>query len=150
MRFVLIVILISVSAIVMNAQNSKTQIADGTKYTPDKYARQPTVEKLSAAEIADVKNEALRPEVEFEPNPQASLAEAKFEKDFELLDVAKGFFVSREIEYKAFLYKAWSDKSKLNYQGVMVISRFKNSFGKPQSRVLVHYVYRFQGDKFIR
>ena len=62
----MILILIFVCAIMINAQNSKTLIADGTKYTPDKYVLQPTVEKLSDAEIADVKKEALQKEVEFD------------------------------------------------------------------------------------
>lgn len=142
--------LISMVAMVINAQNSKMLIADGTKYTPDKYALQPIIEKLSAEEIAEVKKEALREEFEFEADPQASLEETQFERDFELLDVAKGFIISREIEYKAFLYTAWSLTSKRNYQGILVLSRFKNVLGKRQSRVLAHYAYRYQGDKFIR
>jgi hypothetical protein len=136
--------------IMVTAQDFKTLVADGTKYAPDQQVRQPAVEKVSAEEIADVKKEALRTQIEFDADPQASAEEMLYEQDFELLDAAKGFFISRKIEYKAFLYTAWSAKLARNYQGIMILVRFKNGFGKQSSKVLAHYVYRYQGDKFIR
>jgi len=125
MRVRLNLTFIPVFAVLINAQGSPRLIADGTKYTPDRLVRQPAVEKLSAGEIAYVKKEALRNAAEFGTDQQVTSAETRFEKDLELLDVAKGLFVSRGIESKAFLYTARSAKSKLNYQGIMVLAASK-------------------------
>jgi len=150
MRKLFVAGLVLVFMNVLYAQDFKTLIADGTKDAPEKTALQPAVEKLSAEEAEVVKQEALRTEVEFNVYPQMSSEESTYHKDFELLDVAEGFFISREIKYKAYLYTAWSKKLKRNYQGVMVLRRSKNSEGEKQSHVQAHYVYGYRGDKYIR
>jgi hypothetical protein len=128
-------------------QDLKTLIADGTVQIPKKYDLQPTIETLKKEEIEAVKKVALEKEVEFSALPQMSSEESLFKKDFELLDVAEGFFISREIEFRAYLYTAYSQKMKRNYQGILVLSA-SNSGTKFTPKA--HYVYEYRGDKFIR
>lgn len=133
----------------VNAQNSsKILIADGITFEPIKYALQPTVKKLTAKEIEAVKKAALEKEVEFEPEyKQMSSEESNFRKDFELLDVAEGFFIYREIEFRAYLYTAFSQKMKRSYQGIIVLRILEN---RTKFNVTAHYVYEYCGDKYLR
>lgn len=150
MKIIVLTIFVFGLMSVTMAQDLKNLVVDGTKDVPEKYALQPKIADLLPNEIEEVKKEALRTEVEFSVLPQASAEETLFLQDFELLDVAEGFFIYREIEFKAFLYTAWSNKLKRNYQGIMVISRSKKYSGETQSKVLAHYVYRYRGDKYLR
>lgn len=135
----------------INAQNTNTLIADGTADLPVKYALQPIVEELSNEEIEDVKKEAIGKNVSFNvTRKEMSSEESSFKKDFELLDVAEGFFISRETKYRAYLYTAWNEKLKCNYQGIIVLRRYTNYLGEKKAEVTAHYVYEFRGDKYIR
>lgn len=143
--------LIALLLTIMNinfGQDTKTLIADGTMIVPKKYDLQRTIEKLSAKEIEAVKKAALEKEVEFDEDyKQMSSEESNFKKDFELLDVAEGFFIYREIEFRAYLYTAYSQKMKRNYQGIIVLSITNNS---TKFMPKAHYVYEYRGDKYIR
>ncbi len=150
MQKLLIATLVLVFMNVIYAQDFKTLIADGTQNVPEKNALQPTIENLPPEEIESVKQEALKTEVEFKTYPQMSSEESNYRNGFELLDVAEGFFISREIKYRAYLYTAWSKKINRNYQGVMVVRHSKNSQGEKQFHVQAHYVYGYQGDRYIR
>lgn len=133
-----------------NAQNINTLIADGTADLPVKYALQPVVKDIPIEEIEAVKKEALGKDIDFNSERKAmSSVESDFKNDFELLDVAEGFFISREIKYRAYLYTVWSDKLKRNYQGIMVLRHYKNHLGEKKSDVAAHYVYEFRGDKYL-
>lgn len=144
-------LLIALLLTIMNinfGQDTKTLIANGTMIVPKKYDLQPTIEKLSAKEIEAVKKVALEKEVEFDAGyKQMSSEESNFKKDFQLLDVAEGFFIYREIEFRAYLYTAYSQKMKRNYQGIIVLSITNNgSKFTPKA----HYIYEYRGDKYIR
>ncbi len=147
MKGFFIIIFILLLGIMINAQNDKTLIADGTTQIPIKYSLAPTLELLSAIEIEAVKNEALRTEINFKVLPQMSAEESNHRKDFELLDVAEGWFISREMKYKAYLYTAWSEKINRNYQGIIVLKILNNGTKFVSA---AHYVYQYRGDKFIR
>lgn len=143
--------LIILVLIIMNinfGQDAKFLLADGTENIPKKYDLQPNIADLSNAEIEVVKKIALEREVMFENlNPQMSSEESNFRQDFELLDVAEGFFISREIESRAYLYTAYSQKMKRNYQGIIVLSISQNG---AKFTPKAHYAYQYRGDKFIR
>lgn len=128
-------------------QDLKTLIADGTAEIPPKYDLEPRVSELATAEIEAVKTEALRTEISFETLPQTSSEESNFRKDFELLDVAEGFFIYREIEFRAYLYTAYSQKMKRNYQGILVLDISNNG---TKFTPKAHYVYAYRGDKYLR
>jgi hypothetical protein len=147
MKFLILTIIILTFMNINFGQDLKTLIADGTVQIPKKYDLQPTIETLKKEEIEAVKKVALEKEVEFSALPQMSSEESLFKKDFELLDVAEGFFISREIEFRAYLYTAYSQKMKRNYQGILVLSA-SNSGTKFTPKA--HYVYEYRGDKFIR
>ncbi len=126
----------------------KTLLADGTLEPPVKNARQPMVEKLSAAETAAVKKEALATEIAFDSDRQAmSSEESNFKNDFELLDAADGFFIARRIRFRAYLYTAYSRKMRRHYQGIIVLKMFGK---RPEFEVAAHYVYEFRGDRHLR
>src|SRR5215213_11554153 len=126
----------------------KALIADGTFEMPVKYALQPTIEKLSARETEAIKKEALAKQVEFDSDRKAmSSEESVFRKDFELLDVAEGFFIYREIRFRAYLYTAYSQKMRRNYQGIIVLRALEN---RTRFETAAHYVYEFRGDKYLR
>jgi hypothetical protein len=129
-------------------QDLKILIADGTERFPKRYDLQPSVESLKKEEQESIKKAALEktPEISIE-NYQISSEESNFRGDFRLLDVAKGFFISREIEFRAYLYTAFSPKIKRNYQGIIVFSISENG---TKFKTTAHYVYKFRGDKFIR
>ena len=144
--FTLLILVLAVMHI--NFAREKTLIADGTADLPVKYALEPTVEKLSRVEIEAVKKAALEKDVSFETNYKAmSSAESNFKQDFELLDVAEGYFIYREIQFRAYLYTAYSPKISRNYQGVLVLRIFENG---AKFNVAAHYVYEYHGDKYIR
>jgi len=147
MKIVGLIGFILVFSTMICGQNSKKLIADGTIPVPLKYSLQPTVESLSVEEITAVKTEALQKEVSFEALPQMSSEESNFRKDFELLDVAEGFLIYREIEFRAYLYTAYSQKLKRNYQGIIVLSISDNG---TKFSAKAHYVYKYQGDRYIR
>lgn len=128
-------------------QNSKTLIADGTLDVPEKYSLQPKIEDLSKQEIEFVKTEVLKTQPVFDFTPQMVLDETEYRGKFNLIDVAEGFFVSREFKSKAFLYMAWNEKSQRNYNGVIVVKTFANG---TKFEVAAHYAYQFRNDKFIR
>jgi hypothetical protein len=129
------------------AQENKILIADGTREVPEKNAMQPAGYKLSAEEIEAVKDVAMEKEVEFKVSPQMSSEESLFKANFALLDVAEGFFISREIKSRVYLYSAYSEKMKRNYQGIIALRNTKNP---KKYTVLAHYVYGYRGDKNIR
>lgn len=135
--------------ITMNfAQNTKTLIADGKAEVPKKYGLQPTVGSLKREEIEAVKKASLEEDVEFEKTNKAmSLEESRFLKDFELLDVTEGFFIYREIEFRAYLYTAYSQKMKRNYQGIIVLGITNNG---TKFAPKAHYAYEYRGDKYLR
>jgi hypothetical protein len=129
-------------------QDDKALIADGTAEMPVKYALQPTVEKLSAREAEAVKNVALATQIAFDSDRKAmSSEETVFRKDFELLDAAEGFFIYREIRFRAYLYKAYSQKMRRNYQGIVVLRALEN---RTKFETAAHYVYEFRGDRYLR
>ncbi len=126
----------------------KTLIADGTADVPVKRDLQPAIEKLSEAEREAVKKEALAKEVELASERKAmSSEESLFKKDFELLDAAEGFFIYREIRFRAYLYTAYSQKMRRNYQGIIVLRALEN---RTRFETAAHYVYEFRGDKYLR
>jgi hypothetical protein len=130
------------------AQETKTLIADGTKDVPEKSVLQPAVYKLSADEIEAVKDAALEKEVEFNSDrKQMSSEESLFKANFALLDVAEGFFIYREIKNRVYLYSAYSEKMKRNYQGILVL---RHTLSPDKYDVLAHYAYEYRGDKYIR
>jgi hypothetical protein len=139
--------LILLFSMIICGQNSRRIVANGTDSEPLKHSFQPTVDSLSANEIAAVRREVLEKEISLDFLPQTSSEESEFKKDFELLDVAEGFFIYREIEFRAYLYKAYSLKIKQNYQGIIVFNITDNG-----SKFIpkAHYVYKYQGDKYIR
>jgi hypothetical protein len=148
MRNLLILGLILMCMNVNFGQDLKTLIADGMVEMPKKYDLQPTIETLKKEEIEAVKKAALEKEVEFNSDHQAmSSEESNSKQDFELLDVAEGFFIYREIEFRAYLYTAYSQKIKRNYQGILVL-RISNNHTK--FKVEAHYVYEYRGDKYLR
>lgn len=101
MQILTLLMSIWVFGIMINAQDLETLIVDGTTVVPKKYYLEPTVKKLAANEIEAVKKAVSEKEVEFETNYKAmSSEENNFQKDFELLDVAEGFFISREIRFR--------------------------------------------------
>lgn len=129
-------------------QELKILIADGTENVPKKYDLEPKISDLSKMEIDEVKRIALEKEVTFENlNYQMSSEESNFQVEFEILDVAEGFFIFREIEFRAYLYSAYSQKMKRNYQGILVLGISNNG---TKFTPKVHYVYKYRGDKFIR
>lgn len=129
-------------------QDLKTLIADGTAEIPKKYDLQPTVETLKKEEVEAVKKAALAKEIKFETDRKTMASvESNFRKDFELLDVAEGFFIYREIEFRAYLYTAYSQKMRLNYQGILVFSISNN---ETKFSPKAHYVYPYCGDKHLR
>ena len=129
------------------AQNNKILLADGTADEPKKYDLI-TVETLKQEEIEAVKKAALEKEVEFETNPKAmSSEESNFRQDFELLDVAEGYFIYREIQFRAYLYSAYSQKMKRNYQGILV---FRITNNNTKFTPTAHYIYEYQGDKYLQ
>lgn len=126
----------------------KTLIADGTIDVPVKHDLQPAVEKLSAAETEAVRRAALAAEVEFESDRKAmSSEESVFKKDFELMDAAEGFFIYREIRFRAYLYTAYSRKMRRNYQGILVLRALEN---RTRFETAAHYVYEYRGDRHLR
>ena len=134
--------------IATNFAQEKTLIADGTADLPIKYDLEPTVEKLSSVEIKAVKKAVLEKEVSFQPNYNAmSAEESNFKQDFELLDVAEGFFIYREIQFRAYLYTVYSQKMSRNYQGIIVLRILENG---AKFDVATHYVYEYHGDKYLR
>lgn len=148
MKYLQFMFLLMIFAMMINAQDLKNLIADGTAEIPKKDGLQPTVENLSANEIETVKKVVLEKEVEFKTEHiQMSSEEALFRTDFELLDVAEGFFIYREVEFRAYLYTAYSRKMKRNYQGILVCSLTDNGTKiTPKG----HYVYEYHGDKYLR
>ncbi|HQU82480.1 MAG TPA: hypothetical protein PKY59_05120, partial [Pyrinomonadaceae bacterium] len=122
-------------------------IADGTLLVPKKFQLQPTADKLPEKELNEIKKIALEKEVELKTNPQMSSEESNFKQDFELLDVAEGFFIYREIEFRAYLYTAYSQKMKRNYQGILVCGISNNG---TKFTPKAHYVYEYRGDKYLR
>lgn len=141
------ILLTTFLTVMINAQDSKILIADGMVEMPKKLALQPSLEDLSANELEAVKKTALEKEVEFATLPQMSSEESTFKKDFELLDIAEGFFIYREIEFRAYLYTAYSEKIKRNYQGLLVFNITNNG---TKFIPKAHYVYEYRGDKFLR
>lgn len=119
-------------------QNMNTLIADGTVEVPKKYDLQPTVEGLKKEEVEAVKKAALAMETEFP---------AEADQSFELLDVAEGFFISREIECRAYLYSAHNSKTKRRYQGILVLDISNNG---TKYTPKAHYAYDYRGDRYIR
>jgi len=129
------------------AQNNKILLADGTAEIPKKYDLI-TVETLKKEEVQAVKKAALEKEVEFQTDHKAmSSEESNFRGDFELLDVAEGFFIYREIQFRAYLYTAYSQKMKRNYQGILV---FRISNNGTNFTPTAHYAYEYQGDKYLQ
>lgn len=129
-------------------QDLKTLVADGTVDVPKKYDLEPVVEKLPAKEIVAVQKAALEKEVEFSVNYNAmSSEESSFKKDFELLDAADGFFIYREIRFRAYLYTAYSRKMRRNYQGIVVLRILEN---RTRFDTVAHYVYAYRGDRYLR
>jgi len=129
-------------------EEDKTLIADGTADAPVKRDLQPMVEKLSAAETQAVRAAALAAEVEFDSDRKAmSSEESVFVKDFELLDAAEGFFIYREIRFRAYLYTAYSRKMQRNYQGILVLRALEN---RTRFETAAHYVYEYRGDRYLR
>ncbi len=130
------------------AQDNKILLADGTADEPKKYDLQPKVSELSATELDTVKSVALEKEIEFQTDrKQMSAKESNFRKDFELLDVAEGYFIYREIQFRAYLYTAFSQKIKRNYQGILV---FRITDNHTKFTPTAHYVYEYRGDKYLR
>ncbi len=129
------------------AQNNKILLADGTADEPKRYDLI-TVETLKQEEVEAVKKAALEKEVEFVNTPKAmSDEESVFQTDFELLDVAEGYFIYREIQFRAYLYTAYSQKIKRNYQGILVLRITNNN---TKFTPTAHYVYEYRGDKYLR
>lgn len=130
------------------AQNNKILLADGTADEPKKYDLQPTVETLKQEEVKAVKKAALEKEIEI-PNDRQVMSEeeSNFRQDFELLDVAEGYFIYREIQFRAYLYTAYSQKMKRNYQGILV---FRITDNNKKFTPTAHYVYEYRGDKYLR
>jgi hypothetical protein len=147
MKVLTLTVIILTFMIINFGQDLKTLIADGTAQIPKKNDLEPTIETLKKEEIEAVKKAALEKEVEFSALPQMSSEESIFKKDFELLDVAEGYFIYREIQFRAYLYTAYSQKMKRNYQGILVLS-ISNNGAKFTPKA--HYVYEYRGDKFIR
>lgn len=129
------------------AQETKTLIADGILDKPAKADLQPGILDLTFNEIEFVGKTVLKNDVSFEVLPQMSAEESGLSKEFELLDAAEGFFISREIKSRAYLYVAYSKKMNRNYQGIMVVNSLSNS---TKFDLKAHFVYRHRGDKFIR
>jgi hypothetical protein len=128
------------------AQETKFLIIDGTKSSPEKSVTQPTVYKLSAEEIEAVKVAAMEKEVIF--NADKMTAEASFFKaNFAIQDVAEGYFIYREIQTRVYLYSAYSEKMKRNYQGIIVL---RHTLKPDKYDVLAHYAYEYRDDKYIR
>ncbi len=145
--FLMILLQILILTMITFAQDFKTLIADGITNVPKKYDLQPAVYNLSKAEFEAVKDAAMEKEVEFKTNPQMSAEESLFKANFALLDVAEGFFIYQEIEFRAYLYSAYSEKIKRNYQGILVLNISNNH---TKFKVAAHYVYEYRGDKYIR
>ncbi|MBS1794745.1 MAG: hypothetical protein JSS81_12875 [Acidobacteria bacterium] len=150
MRLLLSLMTILGFAMGVAAQAAGVLLADGTRFEPARAALQPTVGRLPADEAAAVEKQALAAAVEFAASPQEPADETQFVKNFELLDVAKGFFIARGRESEAFLYTAWSARMRRNYQGIIVFERAKNGAGGRLTKIAAHYAYRFRGDRFIR
>jgi len=130
------------------AQNNRILLADGTANEPKKYDLDLKISDLSTAEIEAVKKAVLEKEVEFKSDRiQMSSEESIFRTDFELLDVAEGFFIYREHKSRAYLYTAYSQKMKRNYQGILVLDISNNG---TKFTTQAYYAYQFRGDKFIR
>lgn len=148
MKHLLILGLVLICMDINFGQDLKTLIADGTVEVPKTYDLQPTVETLKREEIEAVKKAVSEKEIEFKTERKAmSSEESNFQTDFELLDVAEGFFIYREIEFRAYLYTAYSQKMKRNYQGILVFGISNNG---AKFTVKAHYVYEYRGDKYLR
>lgn len=129
-------------------QDFNALVADGTLSVPKKYDLEPAVEKLPANEIAAVKKAALEKAPEFPTDYKAmSSEESSFKKNFELLDAAEGFFIYREIRFRAYLYTAYSQKMRRNYQGIVVLRILEN---RTRFETAAHYVYAYRGDRYLR
>lgn len=126
-------------------QERKPLIADGTVAVPKKPDLQPTVEELRNIEVDAVRRAVFDNEVLFETGDTATVEDS--DKNFELLDVAEGFFISRETEFRAYLYTAYSIKMKQRYQGILVLSISDND---TKFTPKAHYVYPYRGDIYIR
>ncbi|MFT3980063.1 MAG: hypothetical protein QM687_06300 [Ferruginibacter sp.] len=122
-------------------------VIDGTLDSPVKYGIQPTVEQLLPVEIEAVKNAATSTVVDNRIAKQSFKKSSKADSNFEILDVADGYFVSRELQARAYLYQAYSKKARCNYQGVVVFSILNN--GKKMD-IKAHYVYSNSGDRYIQ
>jgi hypothetical protein len=148
MKILLVLALITAFMTTGFGQDDKILIADGTTEIPIKYALEPAVEKLSASELGAVRKAALSQEVIFDSDRKAmSSEETLFKKDFELLDAAEGFFIYREIRFRAYLYTAYSRKMRRNYHGIVVLRALEN---RTRFETAAHYVYEFRGDKYLR
>ena len=148
MKIFLILGLMTVFMNTIFGQDFKTLVADGTASIPKKYDLEPSVEKLPANEIEAVKRAALAKEPEFPADYKAmSAEESNFKKDFELLDAAEGFFIYREIRFRAYLYTAYSRKMRRNYQGIVVLRILEN---RTRFDAAAHYVYAYRGDRYLR
>ena len=127
---------------------NRTLIADGTAQTPVRRELQPAVEKLSAVEREAVRQAALAVGVEFRSDRKAlSSEESLFVRDFEILDAAEGFFIYREIRFRAYLYTAYSQKMRRNYQGILVLRALEN---RTRFETAAHYAYEYRGDRHLR
>ena len=146
-----IFLILGLTAAFMNSvfgQDLKTLVADGTASVPKKYDLEPRIEKLPANEIEAVKKAALEKEADFPVTYKAmSAEESNFKKDFELLDAAEGFFIYREIRFRAYLYTAYSRKMGRNYQGILVLRILEN---RTRFDAAAHYVYPYRGDRYLR
>lgn len=119
-------------------------IADGTLNVPNRYDLQPTLDDLTSNEREAVRNVAFAKEFQIKDK---ELPRSQKVADFELLDVAEGYFISREFQDRAYLYSAFSSKMKRSYQGLLVLGISNNgSTFTPKA----HYVYAWRGDRYLR
>ena len=153
MKIILITILILTFGTMIFAQNNAILLADGTADEPKKYDLQPTVKSLKNEEFSAVSLAAREKEVDFKPTtpiPKPKPSKKGFiviREGFKILDVAEGFFISREHETRAYLYTRWSEKMQRDYQGILILNITNNG---TKFTTKAHYVYDFRGDKFIR
>lgn len=125
-------------------QEQSLLIADGTSAVPKKYDLQPTVESLPSAERDAVLRTAFTKAINIK---EKGTVQPSTDKTFQVLDVAEGFFISREFEDRAYLYTAYSPKMKCHYQGLLILGVSNN---KTTFTPKAHYVYAWRGDKYIR
>ncbi len=147
MKLFLVLIYFALLSSIAYSQEMRVLIADGTKAIPDQSSFQTQIEDLSDEEIEFVKTEAFEIQTELKYLPPISASETKCIGKFKIIDIADGFFISRELESRAFLYTAWDESKRRNYQGIIVVENFENN---TKFRVAAHYAYQFKNDEFIR